>query len=280
MTLSGNRLAVHAALLIVALAATSAALAEDPNLNPASAPAVLAPASSEGGIGGSPAQLTPEGTANQRSATWVDATKFGGRRTSTAPQLTYDTLHYYTAPGAASNEMYFAPVELEPGVLVDAITCIYDNGSATNNVSGSLQKYWTDFSTVPASRSGHSIASWSGTVNEGVAYRTVSLAVPETIKYVESGLLINTYHLRVDLAGDTSLNGCLIHWTRQVSPKPAVATFGDVPLTHPFSQFVEALAASGITGGCGSGNYCPDDPLTRGQMAVFLSVALGLYWNY
>ena len=56
-------------------------------------------------------------------------------------------------------------------------------------------------------------------------------------------------------------------------------TFGDVPETHPFSRFIEALAASGITGGCGDGsNYCPNAPLTRGQMAVFLAKALGLHW--
>ncbi|MEP6994648.1 MAG: S-layer homology domain-containing protein [Acidobacteriota bacterium] len=67
-------------------------------------------------------------------------------------------------------------------------------------------------------------------------------------------------------------------WTRQVSPAPAVASFDDVPTDHPFFQFVEALAKSGITGGCGNGNYCPDQPLTRGQMAVFLAKALGLQW--
>jgi hypothetical protein len=33
-----------------------------------------------------------------------------------------------------------------------------------------------------------------------------------------------------------------------------------------------------VTGGCGNGNYCPDAPLTRGQMAVFLAKALGLHW--
>lgn len=64
----------------------------------------------------------------------------------------------------------------------------------------------------------------------------------------------------------------------QVSPAPAVATFTDVPTGHPFFRFVEALAAAGITGGCGSGLYCPDNPVTRGQMAVFLSVALGLHF--
>ena len=55
-------------------------------------------------------------------------------------------------------------------------------------------------------------------------------------------------------------------------------TFGDVPLSDPAFQYIEALAASGITSGCGGGNYCPDNPLTRRQMAVFLSKALGLHW--
>ena len=67
-----------------------------------------------------------------------------------------------------------------------------------------------------------------------------------------------------------------VHYELQVSPAPATATFGDVPTSHPFFQFIEALAASGITGGCGGGNYCPNSPVTRGQMAVFLAKALGL----
>ena len=69
-----------------------------------------------------------------------------------------------------------------------------------------------------------------------------------------------------------------IWWRRVVSDPPATPTFGDVPASHPFYQFIEALAYSGITGGCGGGNYCADAPLTRGQMAVFLSKALGLHW--
>jgi hypothetical protein len=69
-------------------------------------------------------------------------------------------------------------------------------------------------------------------------------------------------------------------WRRQVSPAPALATFpNDVPTGHPLFRFVEALAASGVTGGCGGGTYCPDAPITRGQMAVFLAAALGLQWG-
>jgi S-layer homology domain len=71
-----------------------------------------------------------------------------------------------------------------------------------------------------------------------------------------------------------------IWWHRTVSPPPASATFNDVPTSDSAFQFVEALVAAGITAGCGGGNYCPNAPLTRRQMAVFLSKALGLHWPY
>jgi hypothetical protein len=37
---------------------------------------------------------------------------------------------------------------------------------------------------------------------------------------------------------------------------------------------INALANSGITGGCGPGRYCPTNPVTRGQMAAFLHRAI------
>lgn len=78
---------------------------------------------------------------------------------------------------------------------------------------------------------------------------------------------------------DLRMRKARVYWKRQVEPAPASATFSDVGTGHPFFQHVEALADSGITAGCGGGNYCPDAPLTRGQMAVFLSKALGLNWG-
>ena len=39
---------------------------------------------------------------------------------------------------------------------------------------------------------------------------------------------------------------------------------------------IEAIAAEGITLGCGDGLFCPNDGVTRGQMAAFLVRALGL----
>ena len=37
-----------------------------------------------------------------------------------------------------------------------------------------------------------------------------------------------------------------------------------------FYPFIENLLHNGVTGGCGGGNYCPGDTVTRAQMAVFL----------
>jgi spore germination protein YaaH len=48
------------------------------------------------------------------------------------------------------------------------------------------------------------------------------------------------------------------------------SSFSDVPPTHPFYSFVEAISRNGITSGCGDGKYCPDTSITRGQMSVFL----------
>ena len=70
-----------------------------------------------------------------------------------------------------------------------------------------------------------------------------------------------------------------IYYHLQVSPAPATATFVDVPTGYWAFRHIEALAASGITAGCGGGAFCPEEPLTRAQMAVFLAKALGLHWE-
>ena len=53
-------------------------------------------------------------------------------------------------------------------------------------------------------------------------------------------------------------------------PPPATGTFADVPTDYWAAAWIEQLAAEGVTSGCGSGNYCPDQNVTRAQMAVFL----------
>jgi S-layer homology domain len=59
-------------------------------------------------------------------------------------------------------------------------------------------------------------------------------------------------------------------------PPACTGVFGDVPCPSQFADWIEQLFAEGITGGCGDSNYCPDNPSTRGQMAVFLVKTFGL----
>jgi hypothetical protein len=54
------------------------------------------------------------------------------------------------------------------------------------------------------------------------------------------------------------------------TPPPATGDFADVPVSFWAAPWIEQLAAEGITAGCGGGNYCPGNPVTREQMAVFL----------
>jgi hypothetical protein len=87
-------------------------------------------------------------------------------------------------------------------------------------------------------------------------------------------------HLEVPYSETSPLGagGVQITWKRQVSASPPTPTFGDVPPSDSGFPHIEALAASGITAGCAGGNFCPNATLTRRQMAVFLSKALGLHW--
>lgn len=95
--------------------------------------------------------------------------------------------------------------------------------------------------------------------------------------------LANNYFLQVhteSLDSTNSFSAARIGYRLQVSPASG-QTFNDVPETDFGYQFIEALVASGITGGCQASPplFCPDAPVTRRQMAIFIAKALGLQWQ-
>ena len=53
----------------------------------------------------------------------------------------------------------------------------------------------------------------------------------------------------------------------------ATPPFTDVPISDGFCKYVKRMVALNITTGCGGGNYCPSQTVTRDQMAVFLARA-------
>ncbi len=53
-------------------------------------------------------------------------------------------------------------------------------------------------------------------------------------------------------------------------PPVATGMFSDVPVGSTNADWIEQLANEGITSGCGGGMYCPNNNVTRAEMAVFL----------
>lgn len=135
------------------------------------------------------------------------------------------------------------------------------------------------FRSVKAGGALTNLTGFGGTgimATPGCSVFSLNLTTPETINNLNNNYFIDVLS---GATSATSFKAVRVTYRLQVSPAPAVASFpNDVPTTNPFFRFVEAMAASGLTGGCGPGSFCPDSPVTRGQLSVFLSVALGLHF--
>jgi len=160
-------------------------------------------------------------------------------------------------------------VEVPNGALIDGFTSSYSDTDAANDITVELYR---------ANRDGTSttLGSHTSSGTPGAEYLIyTTLSAPETVDKWH-----HQYYFIVQNNNTTiAFKGVTVWYHRTISPAPATATFGDVPTTHLFFQYIEALSASGITAGCGSGNFCPDAAVTRGQMAVFLAKALGLHYG-
>jgi hypothetical protein len=182
-----------------------------------------------------------------------------------ASNWTYASVGYVTR--AAGSDLLWATLRLPNGAFIEGIDAFFNDNSATSSGRVFLTRFF-------GTNSFEDIASGTTAGNPG--FTTLTIDINRTVDNT------NLYVVYLDLPIDAALSskGVRVRYHLQVSPAPATATFPiDVPTTHPFFRFVEALAASGLTGGCGTGQFCPDQPVTRGQMAVFLSTALGLNWS-
>ena len=174
---------------------------------------------------------------------------------------------------AAASCAYFAGLQVPNGATLRQVDLSFCDGDNLGEVRIAL------FSQSRFPGPATAIVPFSGTgttATPGCAVLLVPIASPPTVDNQA-----NVYFLDVLAPPGTNLNWnqVRVRYRLQVSPAPATATFPlDVPITHPFFRFVEALAASGLTGGCAPNSFCPDQPVTRGQLSVFLASALGLHF--
>jgi hypothetical protein len=181
---------------------------------------------------------------------------------------------YFGAPTA--DPYTAAPVQLPTGVVIDAIALSYcGSGNFGDLVLG---LYDNQIGGNPNIQ----IATLVSGPIEGGGCTQVSVGTVDYLYSLAEGhpLYFVIFWASNPLDGSVRFNSAEVLYHRVVSPAPAMASFNDVPTSHPFFQYIEALHSSLITGGCGGGDYCPNAPVTRGQMAVFLAKALGLHWPY
>ncbi len=181
-------------------------------------------------------------------------------------------------PNANSDEEFLAPLFLPSGALITRFEYFgYDAVNTEDNVAR-LKMVCQDSTGNPVS------TDLTGEIGGSIAFNGGNFVAGTNLNVTVDNRRC-AYHVWADLSGsqcqgtNERLYKARIGWNRQISSPPATNTFVDVPVSHPFFTAIEALAASEITTGCGGGRYCPDDFVTRGQMAAFLSRALGLHWE-
>jgi hypothetical protein len=205
---------------------------------------------------------------------WLPFTDFQLPYTDTS--IVYDIYGYVHLSGGSSGTLN-ARIPLPRGAVLQGVdTHVYDNSASDFTVY--VGTYYNYTSPTYAT-----IDSWTLTGISGYGGFYHALASPHTIDPTYGTYAQGFYQIIVtipDKSANMRFKGVKIYYSLQLSPAPGSATFNDVPTSHIFFSYVEALASSGITTGCTSTLYCPDNPVTRGQMAKFLSSALGLNWPF
>jgi hypothetical protein len=153
------------------------------------------------------------------------------------------------------------------------------NGVLEAGETATVEPSYTNGGSSPAAMSGTS-TSFTGpgagatyTISDSAAdYGTVPAG--ETVSCFDAGA--NCYAVSIaapsrpalhwdatfqETLSDTSVRSWPIHVGR---------SFTDVPSSRGDYRFVETILHSGITAGCGGATFCPDQDVTRAQMAVFV----------
>lgn len=210
----------------------------------------------------------------------IPASAFTSRNTSAT--FDYLSVGYIYQTGGFSDSAW-APIYLPSGAGIQFLDLYAYDTNATNNITATI-RMWTGYGTiafgpaVPPTFSDLVSVTSAGSAGHQYVYSNSIFplhTVNNDVAYGGGAQYTVVMSLPVQ---DTSLGwkAVDIWWYRQIAPAPGAASFTDVPTTAQFFREVEALAASGITTGCTATTFCPDQAVTRRQMAAFLSRALGL----
>ena len=208
-------------------------------------------------------KLTGTGVTADLTFNYLDPTDIPG----TATEANFAIFAYDTAgtfPGgsvnAAANTATITGVTMfSDWTLLESGACPFsiDKGSQSYPANGAMDSFmvaaaggcsWTAVSNDP---SFITVTSGSGMGNGAVNYTVASN--PSTT---------------MNRSGSISIGSRTFIIVQGIA-------FVDVPPGSPFYNEIGKLSARGVTLGCSTGNYCPNDSVTRDQMAAFIIRSLG-----
>jgi hypothetical protein len=141
---------------------------------------------------------------------------------------------------------------------------VHWDATVTEQLAGGRTRTWTlhvgdSFADVPESHWAYRFIEtiFHNRVTSGCSVAPVSYCPASTLTRAEMAVLL----LMAEHGGS------------YVPPASTGTVFTDVPIDYWAGDFIEQLAAEGITAGCGGGRYCPTSPISRAEMAVFLLMA-------
>jgi hypothetical protein len=165
-----------------------------------------------------------------------------------------------TAPNNSTSYKYYAlavhsgdvGAPVPPSLTLTVVNAGKGSGAVTSNPSGinCSSTCWASYNNgtritlTPIANSGSTFTGWSGACSSQNESATCVVTVngPETATahYIITG----------------------------------VPTFSDVSSTSGYESYIEAIYNNDITTGCGNGDYCPSEDVTRNQVAAFIIRAL------
>ncbi len=197
---------------------------------------------------------------------WIPAREFIHDRPGF--DLAIDGGGFYHAEGSDPNPWFMATVRIPNGAMWDGVTIFYYDNDASNDLEFAV---FRDYGVNNEQQVTQVFSS--GQPGYASDYLPVGLTTDHANNFYVVGF-------NIAISGSLQFRAARIEYHLQISPAPLTATFSDVPTNYWAFRHIEALASSGISAGCGGGNFCPESYVKRSEMAVFLAKALGLHFPY
>jgi len=217
--------------------------------------------------------FTPEAEESfgqSSQATWIAAQEFDPMDSGITWNRGPIGIGSFRCRTGGGNLWFDAPIRLPSGARLSIMRLFYlDN--AAGNVT--LWLHRTRVSETPGVAA--SVAQLGPLISSGGGYGNVAGAYNQIIAN-----RLNIYSARLNIGTGVCVIGVRLFWNRQIRTGLSHPFIDLGGLNATFINSIAAMAQSGITVGTSPVTFSPNNPVTRGQMAVFLARALGLYWAY